>query len=686
MSDLVAQPDQALKNALDTDGRKSTRATTGRNGEGPDSSTDGAPPVHVLLEKYLGSFSDPRAAYQEISGWLKAQIKAQRWDDLAQALPRFIVPGLDYTSAGSLHRVLRQVAQHARTHDRRTKIAVLGSFTTHQLVSLFELYLGAGRVAAEVYEADYGTFRQELLDPESELYRFEPDVIVLATSGRDLGHRPELGADRPAVQRKVEAELADWTLLWRTAHERLGCQIIQNNFDTPPWRTLDNLEMRHPASLGRYVTLINLALQDAAPPYVTIHDIDHLSATWGRWEWGDERFYHHAKLPCSPEHLVDYAHSLASLILAQLGVVKKCLVLDLDNTLWGGVIGDDGLGGIRLGQGDPESESFVAFQRYVKGLRLRGVILAVCSKNTDSIAREVFQKHPEMVLRLDDIACFVANWDDKASNLARIAEQLNIGLNSLVFVDDNPAERAIVRQLRPEVAVPELPLDPSGYVMALERQRYFQPLALSTEDLKRTDYYLADSARQAAESTAEDLDAFLQSLEMTARIGPIEPATLDRSAQLIQRSNQFNLTTRRHSAADLQAMMSDPSWVTRTVSLRDRFGDNGLISVLLAKIVGAVLEVDTWLMSCRVLKRGVEQFLLNHLCEFAGAKGLRAVRGEYIPTAKNGLVRDHYANLGFTQLTLDDSGHTTWELRLHEGWTPPATFITENRPDGNAPL
>jgi len=686
MSDLLARPDQALEDVFDGDGRAITRATAIRDAEGRDSSTDGTPSVHVLLGKYLGSLSDPRAAYKEIAGWLKAQIKAERWDQLAEALPRFIVPGLDYTSACSLHRILRQLAQQARAHDRKTKIAVLGSFTTHQLVSLVELYLGAGRVGAEVYEADYGTFRQELLDPESELYRFQPDLIVLATSWRDLGHRPELGDDRAEVQRKVEAELADWMLLWRTAHERLGCQIIQNNFDAPPWRTLGNHELRHPAGLGRYITLINLALQDAAPPFVTIHDIDHLSATWGRWEWGDERFYHHAKLPCSPEHLVDYGHSLASLILAQLGLVKKCLVLDLDNTLWGGVIGDEGLGGIRLGQGDPESESFVAFQRYVKGLRLRGVILAVCSKNTDAIAREVFEKHTEMVLHLDDISCFLANWDDKASNLVRIARELNIGLNSLVFVDDNPAERAIVRQLRPEVAVPELPLDPSGYIMALERQRYFQPLFLSAEDLKRTDYYRADSARQAAESSAEELDGFLKSLEMTARIGPIEPATLERTAQLIQRSNQFNLTTRRHSAADVQAMMADQSWLTRTVSLRDRFGDNGLISVLLARVDGQVLEIDTWLMSCRVLKRGVEQFLMNDLGEFARRQGLKAVRGEYIPTAKNGLVRDHYANLGFTKLDGDLSGRTSWEFRVDQGWTPLATFITESHPDGTSPL
>jgi FkbH-like protein len=427
---------------------------------------------------------------------------------------------------------------------------------------------------------------------------------------------------------------------------------------------------------------VNLALQDVAPSFVTIHDIDQLAAAWGRVTWGDERFFHHAKLPCGPEQLVDYAHSLSSLILAQLGVVRKCLVLDLDNTLWGGVIGDDGLGGIRLGQGDPESESFVAFQRYVQALERRGVILAVCSKNTESVAREVFEKHPEMVLRLEDIACFVANWDDKATNLARIANQLNIGLNSLVFVDDNPAERAIIRRLRPDVAGPELPVDPSGYVMALEKHRFFQPLTLSAEDMQRTGYYRADAAREVAESSAEDLDGFLRTLDMSARVGPISPSTLERSVQLIHRSNQFNLTTRRHSAAEVLAMLENDFWLTRTVSLRDRFGDNGLISVLLAKKSGDTLEIDTWLMSCRVLKRGVEQFLLSHIIGVAKRRSLATIRGEYIPTAKNGLVRDHYKNLGFAQTKADDSGRTVWELHVDQGYSPPATFIKECNADG----
>ncbi len=297
-------------------------------------------------------------------------------------------------------------------------------------------------------------------------------------------------------------------------------------------------------------------------------------------------YFFHAKLPCAPEFIVDYGFSVASLLAAQLGLSKKCLVLDLDNTCWGGVIGDDGLGGIRLGQGDAEGEAFVAFQQYAKALKQRGVLLAVCSKNEEHIAKEVFETHTEMVLRLDDISCFMANWTDKAANLREIARRLNIGLNSLVLVDDNPAERALVRQLAPEVAVPELPDDPAGFIQALEPYRYFQTLSIAPEDLQRAEYYRTNAQREEALSGSANVDDYLRSLVMTARIGPVTAMSLERTAQLINKSNQFNLTTRRRSAAEVSAIAADPQWLTRTVSLTDRFGDNGLIGVLLAKVEG----------------------------------------------------------------------------------------------------
>lgn len=638
--------------------------------------------LQPLLERYLAAAEpEQRAAMRAFVAEVKRTLTKGEPETAAYWLRRAVVPGMDYTSAQELARMyqeLRPLLEGAVP----LRVAVLSSFTSRQLAGLIELFLFGAGFRTELWEADYGVMRQEVLDPASPLYAFRPETVFLATSRRDLADVPELTADPAGVKACVEMELSSWCQLWHTLHERLGCQVIQNNFDTPPWRPLGNHEMRHPASFARYVQLVNMALTEQAAPFVVVHDLDALAACHGRWRWGDERFHHHAKMPCAPEFLVDYAHSVASLLLAQKGVCRKCLVLDLDNTLWGGVIGDDGLAGIRLGQGDAEGEAYLAFQRYVKTLQLRGVLLAVCSKNDESTAREVFTKHPEMLLRLDDISCFVANWHDKAANLRAIAEALNIGLGALVFVDDNPAERSVVRQLVPEVAVPEMPADCADYIRTLEGYRYFQVTTLATEDFKRTEFYQANKARVRAQATASNIDAFLQSLRMSARIEPISATSLERSAQLISRSNQFNLTTRRYTKAELLSMMEDGRWITRTVSLADRFGDNGLISVVLAHESPRALQIDTWLMSCRVLKRGVEGFVLNHLVKIARERQLSAILGEYVPTAKNALVRDHFRKLGFALVREAEDGHSWWELSVRPDWQAPSTFIEEVPPPG----
>lgn len=636
-----------------------------------------------LVEAWIAAKGEDRAgALTQLTGSIRSATAAGQFEEAAAALRSLIVPTLDYTGAQTLMRLRKNLRGKTKAR-QKTRLAVLGSFTTKQLVALTDLYLFAHGVEAEVYEGDYGIFRQEILDPTSGLYEFGAKILFLATTNRDLARRPSFDADAGVVSQMVDAELSDWSGLWDAANQRMGCQIIQNNFVLPAVRPFMNHEQRHPGSPGRYLALMNQAFSDRAPSHMIIHDVDHLAASVGRWRWEDPRFFHQAKLPCDPECLVEYAHSVASLIAAQLGLAKKCLVLDLDNTLWGGVIGDDGLGGIVLGQGTAEGEAFLEFQNYAKSLRQRGILLAVCSKNNEITALEVFEKHTEMALRREDISCFVANWEDKASNLRNIAKTLNIGLDSLVFVDDNPAERAIVRQLAPEVAVPDLPDDVTGYIRAVEQHRYFQALSVGAEDLKRTEYYRADAQRREVQASAGDMKSFLQSLDMVAEIGPITQMSLERSAQLIQRSNQFNLTTRRHSPAELTAMMADDAWVTRTVSLADRFGDNGLIGVALARASGEVLEIDTWLMSCRVLKRGVECFLLENLCAAARARGLKALRGEYIPTKKNDLVRDHYAGLGFTKTGDGNEGQTLWELKLTEDLRLPEHFIKQKGENGS---
>lgn len=649
-----------------------------RRSEATSSGNAGEVAAHSLtssVERFLAAGGDNRrSAFRTLIAELKAAQQAGATDSLVRALRLSLVPTLDFTSAQSLHRIFKALPPTAR-QGQPLKLAVLGGFTTHQLCDLLDLCLFGWGIDAEIYEADYDVFRQEILDPSSGLYDFAPDVVYLATHWRNLGHKPELSATAEEVEELLEAEVRDWMQLWRTAQERLNCQIVQNNFDTPPWRGLDNHEMRHPAALSRFIAEMNRRLLERAPGYVTVHDVDGLAANAGRRSWANERFYLHAKMPCAPENLVDYAHSVASVLAAQRGLSKKCLVLDLDNTLWGGVIGDDGMVGIRIGQGDAEGEAFTAFQHYAKLLASRGVILAVCSKNTDEIAREVFETHPDMALRISDIACFVANWTDKASNLRHIAATLNIGLDSLVFVDDNPAERSIIRQLVPEVSVPEVSTDPIEFIEALERHRYFQVATLGADDFKRGEYYRANAARAEIASGSGDIEDYLSSLNMQSAIRPVIDATLERSTQLINKSNQFNLTTRRKTVSDVLAATVAADWVTMTVTLADRFGDNGLISVILAKAEGDVLDIETWLMSCRVLKRGVERLVLNALVEEARERGITWLRGEYIPTPKNGLVRDHYADLGFEKVETRLDGHTVWKLRI-AGYQPLAHHIS----------
>jgi FkbH-like protein len=597
--------------------------------------------------------------------------------DAIALLRNTIAPDMDFTAAAAAARRLTKLRRQGARSAVPARVAVLGSTTTTQLSSFLDLFLFGQNVDAEIYEAPYGLLRQEILDPSSDLYRFKPDFVFLAVTRRDLGVMPALSDTPEVVEAAIDAAAGEWEGLWQVAHERLGCQIIQNNFDPPPWRVFGNMENSFASAPGAFIDRVNRELCRRAPGWVSIHDLDGLAASVGRWNWGDERFFHLAKLPCAPEHLTTYAHKVAALIGARLGRSRKCLVLDLDNTLWGGVIGDDGLAGINIGQGDAIGEAFLAFQRYAKALAERGVILAVCSKNEDANAREPFEKHPEMHLKLGDISCFVANWEDKAANLRRIAQELNIGLDALVFVDDNPAERAIVRRLVPDVAVPELPVDPADYVSAVERHHYFEAISFGAEDFKRTDMYRANAQRREIATSAGDLNDFLRSLDMRAWIGPVGDLELDRTVQLIGKSNQFNLTTRRHSAGDVERMRASGQWVTRVVKLEDKFGDNGLISVLLAHEAESALLIDTWLMSCRVLKRGVEQFLLNNIVAAARARGLTEIIGEYIPTAKNVLVKNHYESLGFSQIAADEDGRTTWRLDIGEDWTPLPHHIAE---------
>ena len=400
-------------------------------------------------------------------------------------------------------------------------------------------------------------------------------------------------------------------------------------------------------------------------------DVARASEGDGIGAWFDAGRWMQAKMEIAPPAAPLYGDLVARIVAAQRGMSKKCLVLDLDNTLWSGVIGDDGLEGIVLGEGSAAGEAHLALQRYALQLKARGVILAVCSKNDTTIAEAVFRDHPEMLLRRADFAAFVANWEDKAANLKTIAGRLNIGLDSLVFVDDNPVERARVRESLPMVAVPELPEDVAYYVGCLANAGYFETVSFTPDDQVRAEQYAANTEREALLGSSESVDDFLRGLRMSVVFGPVKAVDLSRVTQLINKTNQFNPTTRRYTAEEVEAIAAAPEMISLQFRLLDRFGDNGLISILILRPEpeqADVLQIDTWVMSCRVFGRDLEFEAMNIAVETARRRGVRAFRANYIPTKKNGVIRDLYPRLGFTRVNAEmpADGTIQWHLNLAE--------------------
>jgi len=632
-----------------------------------------APDDASALSNYLEADASGRA--KDFRTFLSGLAQLKKGGHVAAAAEfarRAVTPLLDYTSLLTLAKYRPSAGSD---QSDAIRIAVLGGPTTIQLVQAIEMFLWGEQIPARVSQCEYGLFRQEILTDGSDLDRFAPDIVFIATDSRDVSRFPELDADRDEVDRLVREEADSWGGLWEIARRKWNSVVIQNTFVSVGYPALGHFAPRIPGSPEAFLEALNHRMAEVAPGHVILHDVRLLVQDIGARHWFDPRFYFEAKMPCAPECLVTYAHSLVALVRAIRGKSKKVLVLDLDNTLWGGVVGDVGVEGIHLGQGSGEGEAFLAFQHYAKALHGRGILLAVCSKNDEAVAREPFEKRKDMVVRLEHVVCFQANWNDKPQNLRVIADTLGLALESFVFVDDNPFERALVRRVLPEVAVPDLPEDPAGYVPAVAIHRYFETVSYTREDSQRSRYYRDNAQRAVVASQSGDLDAFLESLEMVARSEPVTPVNIQRVTQLLNKSNQFNLTTRRYTQTEIEAIATSSEWSTLTLSLRDRFGDNGLISVLFAECRGATLRIDTWLMSCRVLQRGVEAFALAKAAEAARTMGCTVLEGHYIPTEKNGMVRDHYQRLGFEPAGTDGAA-TVWRLAV-DRFVSPSSYIAE---------
>ncbi len=552
------------------------------------------------------------------------------------------------------------------------RLALLGSSTIKHLVPGIRVAGLRRGLWMEVYEPAYGQYLQELMDTTSALHAWGPEFVGFALDAR---HLADVSGLRP------DAAIEHVRNCWHVAKESLRCTVIQQT-SLPVFADLmGSNEHRMQDSPQGFVKRFN-ALLEAAADEAGGHllAIDKYAAIDGLRTWHDVALWHRSKQEVHPAVSHLYGEYLVRVVAAQRGRSYKCLVLDLDNTLWGGVIGDDGLQGIVLGQGNPAGEAHVALQRYALRLKERGILLAVCSKNDEANARMPFAEHPEMVLKREDIACFVANWEDKATNLRLIAQTLNIGIDSLVFADDNPFERNLVRRELPEVAVPELPEDPAYFVDCIAGAGYFESLALSAEDRERARLYQANAEREQLRGSATNIQDYLKSLNMEMIWKPFDDLGMQRIVQLMNKTNQFNLTTPRYGEAEVRSLMNDRRVLTWQVRLKDRFGDNGIIALLIGRLNAAEdLEIDTWLMSCRVLGRQMEEACLHLMVDGARRLGAVRVRGSYRATPKNGMVRDLYPRLGFSKVDSADADNAAesaeWLLDV-SGFTPQPCEIT----------
>ena len=551
------------------------------------------------------------------------------------------------------------------------KLAVLGNCATQHLATATRGYAYEMGIHLNVFDADYNQIEAQLMDPDSELFSFSPEFVLLYLCTEKLY---DAFCETEQEQKKLFAQTMSIKIqqYWFMINSHLThVNILQFNFVEMDDGVFGNFANQTEDSFLYQLRKLNVLLMEAGHILKNFFmiDLNHLQSVVGRNELYSGKLYYMAKMPISTRYLPEAAKLVMDVVLAIKGRIKKCVILDLDNTLWGGVIGDDGLENIQIGELGL-GQAFSRLQQWLKELKRRGIILAVCSKNEEAAAKEPFLKHPEMVLRLEDISMFVANWEDKASNIRMIQQTLNIGMDSIVFLDDNPFERNAVKSLIRDITVPDLPEDPSEYLPYLQQLNLFETASYSKADADRTRQYQEEIARTTLQSVFESYDDYLKSLEMKATAKPFDAFHFPRIAQLTQRSNQFNLRTIRYTEAEIEQLAADDAHLTLYFTLKDKFGDYGLISVVVMdKVSDSELFISEWLMSCRVLKRGMEEFIIDTIMQTAEREGYQTVTGEYLETPKNAMVKELYSRMG-----LQDKGEGRFQAQT-DAYQYHQTFI-----------
>lgn len=543
----------------------------------------------------------------------------------------------------------------------KKRIAILGGSTTNDVTAMLELFLLNNGIEPEFYQSEYNRYWQDAVFGNPELNEFKPELIYIHTTSRNITEYTfDMKLSEADVSSALERQYEHFIHMWQSIEKSFGCPVIQNNFEMPLYRIMGNSDASDFHGRVNFISSLNTKFYEYAQSHrdFYINDINYISACFGLEKWLEPSYWYMYKYAMNLEAIPELAFNIANIIKSVFGKNKKLLALDLDNTLWGGVIGDDGLEGIEIGKENAEAESYDEFQRYVKEHKKLGVILAVCSKN-DYENAVMGLEHPESVLSPDDFISIMANWESKDRNIAAISEELSILPESIVFADDNPAERHIVSE-QLGVAAPEL-TSPESYIRTLDRNGYFEVTSFSEDDLKRNDMYRENIQRERQRQSFENYEDYLLSLDMHAVIEDFRPVFLQRITQLTNKSNQFNLTTKRYTISEMEALSEDNRYIRLYGRLKDRFGDNGIVSVVIGEKRKDTLHIELWLMSCRVLKRDMELAMLDSLVKRCREEGIRYIRGYYFKTQKNAMVKELYGDFGFIK-TEDNGSDTQWLL------------------------
>jgi len=559
----------------------------------------------------------------------------------------------------------------------KKKIAILGGSTTAEIKNVLELFLLDYGFELEFYESEFAQYWQDAMLSE-ELRMFKPDIVFIHTSSRNIMQWPSLSDDNKKIDDMLEQQFLHFSKMWEKISQDLKCPIIQNNFERPTYRLLGNKDISDYRGKSNYISRLNHKFYEYTQTNdgFFINDIDYLSASFGLEKWADPFCWYMYKYALSTSAIPELAFSVANIIKSVFGKNKKAIAVDLDNTLWGGVVGDDGVYGLEIGQETPIGHAYSDFQTYLKELKQLGVVLSVVSKNEHESAFAGL-KHPDSILQTEDFVLIKANWEPKNNNILSIIEELALLPESFVFIDDNPAERDIIRQALPEVAVPELD-NIERFIATIDRCGYFESTMLSDDDAKRTEMYNENIKRAKQMATFTNYHDYLLSLDMTAIIKEFEPIYIPRITQLINKSNQFNLTTKRYTEEEVKAVTASEKHITLYGKLADKFGDNGVVSIIIGEIVDNVLNVDLWVMSCRVIKRDMELAMMDVLLNECIAKGIEVIVGHYYPTSKNNMVRELYSCLGFKKESEDETGSSMWIFSVDKDSKPMNSVIKVN--------